>query len=135
MTRQPPKTYHVKSFGCQMNVYDGERMGELLGGEGMTQAVEAEADLVILNTCHIREKAVDRVYSDIGRLKREDGTRPMIAVAGCIAQAEGAEIPRRAPSVDIVVGPQAYHQLPGMIATVTNGKRAVDLDLPRACLS
>ena len=130
MTRQPPKTYHVKSFGCQMNVYDGERMGELLGGEGMTQAVEAEADLVILNTCHIREKAVDRVYSDIGRLKREDGTRPMIAVAGCIAQAEGAEIPRRAPSVDIVVGPQAYHQLPGMIATVTKGKRAVDLDLP-----
>ncbi len=113
-----------------MNVYDGERMGELLGGEGMTQAVEGEADLVVLNTCHIREKAVDRVYSDIGRLKREDGSRPMIAVAGCIAQAEGAEIPRRAPSVDIVVGPQAYHQLPGMIATVTSGKRAVDLDLP-----
>lgn len=130
MTRHPPKTYHVKSFGCQMNVYDGERMGEMLEGEGMTQSVEAEADLVVLNTCHIREKAVDRVYSDIGRLKREDGTRPMIAVAGCIAQAEGAEIPRRAPNVDIVVGPQAYHQLPGMITTVTGGKRAVDLDLP-----
>ena len=130
MTRQTPKTYHVKSFGCQMNVYDGERMGEMLEGEGMTQAVEGDADIVILNTCHIREKAVDRVYSDIGRLKREDGSRPMIAVAGCIAQAEGAEIPRRAPSVDIVVGPQAYHQLPGMIATVTGGKRAVDLDLP-----
>ena len=113
-----------------MNVYDGERMGEMLEGEGMTQAVEGDADIVILNTCHIREKAVDRVYSDIGRLKREDGSRPMIAVAGCIAQAEGAEIPRRAPSVDIVVGPQAYHQLPGMIATVTGGKRAVDLDLP-----
>jgi tRNA-2-methylthio-N6-dimethylallyladenosine synthase len=130
MTRQTPKTYHVKSFGCQMNVYDGERMSELLGDQGMTQAGEAEADLVVLNTCHIREKAVDRVYSDIGRLRREDGSRPMIAVAGCIAQAEGAEIPRRAPSVDIVVGPQAYHQLPGMIATVTAGKRAVDLDLP-----
>jgi tRNA-2-methylthio-N6-dimethylallyladenosine synthase len=130
MTRQSPKTYHVKSFGCQMNVYDGERMGEMLMSEGMTQVGEAEAELVVLNTCHIREKAVDRVYSDIGRLRREDGSRPMIAVAGCIAQAEGAEIPRRAPSVDIVVGPQAYHQLPGMIATVTSGKRAVDLDLP-----
>lgn len=130
MTRQTPKTYHVKSFGCQMNVYDGERMGEMLEGEGMTQSVEAEADLVVLNTCHIREKAVDRVYSDIGRLRREDGTRPMIAVAGCIAQAEGAEIPRRAPNVDIVVGPQAYHQLPEMITTVTGGRRAVDLDLP-----
>jgi tRNA-2-methylthio-N6-dimethylallyladenosine synthase len=130
MTRQSPKTYHVKSFGCQMNVYDGERMGEMLLGEGMTLANETEADLVILNTCHIREKAVDKVYSDIGRLKRDDGSRPMIAVAGCVAQAEGAEIPRRAPNVDIVVGPQAYHQLPGMIATVASGKRAVDLDLP-----
>jgi tRNA-2-methylthio-N6-dimethylallyladenosine synthase len=130
MTRQSPKTYHVKSFGCQMNVYDGERMGEMLMGEGMTLADEAEADLVVLNTCHIRERAVDKVYSDIGRLKRDDGSRPMIAVAGCVAQAEGAEIPRRAPSVDIVVGPQAYHQLPTMIATVASGKRAVDLDLP-----
>ncbi len=130
MTRTAPKTYHVKSFGCQMNVYDGERMGEMLTSEGMTQAVEADADLVILNTCHIREKAVDKVYSDIGRLRREDGTRPMIAVAGCVAQAEGAEIPKRARDVDIVVGPQAYHALPGMIATVVGGKRAIDLDLP-----
>ena len=130
MTRPAPKTYHVKSFGCQMNVYDGERMGEMLTGEGMTQAVEADADLVILNTCHIREKAVDKVYSDIGRLRREDGSRPMIAVAGCVAQAEGAEIPKRARDVDIVVGPQAYHALPGMIATVVGGKRAIDLDLP-----
>jgi tRNA-2-methylthio-N6-dimethylallyladenosine synthase len=130
MTRQSPKTFHVKSFGCQMNVYDGERMGELLMGEGMTLTNETEADLVILNTCHIREKAVDKVYSDIGRLKRDDGSRPMIAVAGCVAQAEGAEIPRRAPNVDIVVGPQAYHQLPTMIASVASGKRAVDLDLP-----
>ena len=130
MTRTAPKTYHVKSFGCQMNVYDGERMGEMLTDEGMTQAVEADADLVILNTCHIREKAVDKVYSDIGRLRREDGSRPMIAVAGCVAQAEGAEIPKRARDVDIVVGPQAYHALPGMIATVVGGKRAIDLDLP-----
>ena len=130
MTRPTPKTYHVKSFGCQMNGYDGERMGEMLVGAGMTAANEAEADLVILNTCHIREKAVDKVYSDIGRLRRDDGSRPMIAVAGCVAQAEGAEIPKRARDVDIVVGPQAYHQLPDMIATVVDGKRAVDLDLP-----
>jgi tRNA-2-methylthio-N6-dimethylallyladenosine synthase len=130
MTRQSPKTYHIKSFGCQMNVYDGERMGEMLIGEGMAHADEANADLVVLNTCHIREKAVDKVYSDIGRLKREDGSRPMIAVAGCVAQAEGAEIPLRAANVDIVVGPQAYHQLPEMIQTVIGGKRAVDLDLP-----
>jgi tRNA-2-methylthio-N6-dimethylallyladenosine synthase len=130
MTRQTPKTYHVKSFGCQMNVYDGERMGEMLAAEGMEQAGEGQADLVILNTCHIREKAVDKVYSDIGRLRRDDGSRPMIAVAGCIAQAEGAEIPRRAAAVDIVVGPQAYHQLPTMIKIAATGKRAVDLDLP-----
>jgi tRNA-2-methylthio-N6-dimethylallyladenosine synthase len=113
-----------------MNVYDGERMGEMLGAKGMAQAPEGEADLVILNTCHIREKAVDKVYSDIGRLRRDDGTRPMIAVAGCVAQAEGAEIPKRARDVDIVVGPQAYHALPDMIDTVVGGKRAVDLDLP-----
>ena len=127
----PPTSFHVKSFGCQMNVYDGERMAEMLGGEGMAQAAsEAEADLVILNTCHIREKAAEKVYSDIGRLRREDGTRPMIAVAGCVAQAEGAEIPRRAREVDIVVGPQAYHRLPEMVADVVGGKRAIDLDLP-----
>jgi tRNA-2-methylthio-N6-dimethylallyladenosine synthase len=131
MTRPAPQTFHVKSFGCQMNVYDGERMGEMLGAQGM-EAVgsEADADLVILNTCHIRERAVDKVYSDIGRLRREDGSRPMIAVAGCVAQAEGAEIPRRAQEVDIVVGPQAYHHLPEMIATVAGGRRAIDLDLP-----
>ncbi len=126
-----PRSFHVKSFGCQMNVYDGERMAEMLGGEGMAQAAsEGEADLVILNTCHIREKAAEKVYSDIGRLRREDGTRPMIAVAGCVAQAEGAEIPRRAREVDIVVGPQAYHRLPQMVTDVVGGKRALDLDLP-----
>jgi tRNA-2-methylthio-N6-dimethylallyladenosine synthase len=131
MTRPAPHTFHIKSFGCQMNVYDGERMGELLGAQGMAAAAsEADADLVVLNTCHIREKAVDKVYSDIGRLRREDGTRPMIAVAGCVAQAEGAEIPKRARDVDIVVGPQAYHHLPEMIAKVTLGERALDLDLP-----
>ena len=111
-----PKTFHVKSFGCQMNVYDGDRMAELLEAEGLSAAADADAaDLVVLNTCHIREKAAEKVYSDIGRIvKRERRRRaPMIAVAGCVAQAEGAEIPRRAPAVDIVVGPQAYHNLPG----------------------
>jgi tRNA-2-methylthio-N6-dimethylallyladenosine synthase len=125
-----PKTFHVKSFGCQMNVYDGERMTELLEAEGMSPADGAEADLVVLNTCHIREKAAERVYSDIGRLKRADGSRPMIAVAGCVAQAEGAEIPRRAPSVDIVVGPQAYHRLPELVARASGGMRALDTDMP-----
>ncbi|WP_257541904.1 tRNA (N6-isopentenyl adenosine(37)-C2)-methylthiotransferase MiaB [Sphingobium sp. CFD-1] len=128
-----PATFHVKSFGCQMNVYDGERMAEMLGERGMTPSAEGtEADLVILNTCHIREKAVDKVYSDIGRLRREDGTRPMIAVAGCVAQAEGSEISRRAKSVDIVVGPQAYHRLPDLIDKAGRGEEAVDTDMPLA---
>ena len=130
-TSPPPKTYRVKSFGCQMNVYDGERMGELLSAQGIAPAGEGEdADLVVLNTCHIREKAVDRVYSDIGRLRRDDGTSPLIAVAGCVAQAEGEEIMRRAPSVGMVVGPQAYHRLPAMIDEAVAGRRAVDTDMP-----
>ncbi|MCC4233711.1 tRNA (N6-isopentenyl adenosine(37)-C2)-methylthiotransferase MiaB [Sphingobium soli] len=128
-----PTTFHVKSFGCQMNVYDGERMAEMLGTQGMTPAAEGtDADLVILNTCHIREKAVDKVYSDIGRLTRDDGSRPMIAVAGCVAQAEGSEIQRRARNVDIVVGPQAYHRLPDLIDKVGRGEAAVDTDMPAA---
>ena len=131
MTRPLPKSFRVKSFGCQMNVYDGERMAELLSGQGMTAAPEgADADLVVLNTCHIREKAAEKVYSDIGRLKRDDGTRPMIAVAGCVAQAEGAEIPARAREVDIVVGPQAYHNLPDLVAKAAKGERALDTDMP-----
>jgi tRNA-2-methylthio-N6-dimethylallyladenosine synthase len=127
-----PRRYFVTSFGCQMNVYDGERMGEMLSAQGMQAATRREdADLVILNTCHIREKAVARVYSDIGRLRREDGSKPMIAVAGCVAQAEGEEIARRAPSVDIVVGPQAYHRLPQLIAQANDTKKtAVDTDMP-----
>ncbi|MDB5697407.1 MAG: miaB [Alphaproteobacteria bacterium] len=124
-----PRTFHIKSYGCQMNVYDGGRMAELLEGEGMAAAESDEADLVVLNTCHIRERAAEKVYSDIGRLKREDGSRPMIAVAGCVAQAEGAEIPRRAPSVDIVVGPQAYHRLPELVAEAGAGGRALDIAL------
>lgn len=114
-----------------MNVYDGERMSELLVDQGMSAAENGEeADLVVLNTCHIREKAVDKVYSDIGRLRRKDGTSPMIAVAGCVAQAEGKEISRRAPSVDIVVGPQAYHRLPELMETAKSGKKALDTDMP-----
>ena len=132
MSQSPPRTFHVKSFGCQMNVYDGERMGELLAGRGMRAAGDgAQADLVVLNTCHIREKAAEKVYSDIGRLRREDGSRPMIAVAGCLAQAEGAEITRRTRAVDIVVGPQAYHRLPGLIDAVVCGQpAALDTDMP-----
>jgi tRNA-2-methylthio-N6-dimethylallyladenosine synthase len=130
MIQRNPKTFHVKSFGCQMNVYDGARMAELLEAQGMQAAPGGLADLVVLNTCHIREKAADKVYSDIGRLKRDDGSRPMIAVAGCVAQAEGAEIPRRAPTVDIVVGPQAYHRLPQMVAKAAAGGRALDTDMP-----
>jgi tRNA-2-methylthio-N6-dimethylallyladenosine synthase len=125
-----PKTFHVKSFGCQMNVYDGERMAELLEARGMAAAGGGEADLVVLNTCHIREKAAEKVYSEIGRLKRPDGSRPMIAVAGCVAQAEGAEIPRRAPGVDIVVGPQAYHRLPELVEQARLGARALDTGMP-----
>lgn len=131
--QKTPATFHVKSFGCQMNVYDGERMAEMLGERGMTAAADGvEADLVILNTCHIREKAVDKVYSDIGRMTREDGSRPMIAVAGCVAQAEGGEIQRRARNVDIVVGPQAYHRLPDLIDQARRGEQAVDTDMPLA---
>ncbi len=126
-----PKTYRVKSFGCQMNVYDGERMAELLGVQGMTAADEgADADLVVLNTCHIREKAAERAYSDIGRLRREDGSKPMIALAGCVAQAEGAEARARSKMIDLVVGPQAYHRLPEMVAEAARGERPVDTDMP-----
>ena len=126
-----PKTFKIKSFGCQMNVYDGERMAELLSQHGMTAAGEREeADLVVLNTCHIREKAAEKAYSDVGRLKRNDGTRPLIALAGCVAQAEGAEAKRRSRSIDIVVGPQAYHRLPQMIGEASRGTRPVDTDMP-----
>lgn len=128
---ETPKSFHVKSFGCQMNVYDGERISEMFKDQGMSEAVSKDdADIVVLNTCHIREKAAEKVYSDIGRLRRKDGTKPMITVAGCVAQAEGREIGRRAPSVDIVVGPQAYHRLPEMIESARKGKRAIDTDMP-----
>jgi len=126
-----PKTFKIKSFGCQMNVYDGERMADLLGEQGMSAAVEGEdAELVVLNTCHIREKAAEKAYSDVGRLRREDGSRPLIALAGCVAQAEGAEAKRRSAMIDIVVGPQAYHRLPEMVAEAAHGGRPIDTDMP-----
>ncbi|OWK31122.1 tRNA (N6-isopentenyl adenosine(37)-C2)-methylthiotransferase MiaB [Sphingomonas dokdonensis] len=131
-----PKTFAVKSFGCQMNVYDGERMAELMAAQGMTAVADANAaDLVVLNTCHIREKATEKVFSDIGRLRKDRAGRgeaaPMIAVAGCVAQAEGAEIVRRA-KVDVVVGPQAYHNLPRLVADAAAGTAALDTDMPAA---
>jgi tRNA-2-methylthio-N6-dimethylallyladenosine synthase len=126
-----PKTFKIKSFGCQMNVYDGERMAELLSDRGMAAASDGDdADLVVLNTCHIREKAAEKAYSDIGRLRREDGSKPLIALAGCVAQAEGAEAKRRSRMVDIVVGPQAYHRLPEMVEEAVRGARPVDTDMP-----
>jgi tRNA-2-methylthio-N6-dimethylallyladenosine synthase len=126
-----PKTFRIKNFGCQMNVYDGDRMAELLGAQGMTAAAEgADADLVVLNTCHIRQKAAEKAYSEVGRLRREDGSKPLIALAGCVAQAEGAEAKRRSAMIDIVVGPQAYHRLPAMVAEASRGARPVDTDMP-----
>jgi tRNA-2-methylthio-N6-dimethylallyladenosine synthase len=132
--KSDPKTFHVKSFGCQMNVYDGERMGELMAAQGLVAAEADAADLVILNTCHIRERATEKVYSDIGRLRKDAGKQgrtPMIAVAGCVAQAEGEEIVRRA-KVDVVVGPQSYHNLPGLVARAATGLPALDTDMPIA---
>ena len=127
------KKLFIKTYGCQMNVYDSARMAELLApiGYGPTDVAE-EADMVILNTCHIREKAAEKVYSELGRLKKIKDTRPMtIAVAGCVAQAEGAEIVARAPQVDIVVGPQSYHRLPEMIAKIArSGGHALETDFP-----
>ena len=121
----PAKRVFIKTWGCQMNVYDSERMTDVLRplGYAVTDTPEG-ADLVVLNTCHIREKAEDKVYSDLGRLREiketraESGLSTTIAVAGCVAQAQGAEIMRRQPAVDLVIGPQAYHQLPELIARV-----------------
>lgn len=124
------KKLFVKTYGCQMNVYDSERMAEALGAKGYvaTEVVE-EADMVLLNTCHIREKASEKLYSDLGRLRALKAEKPgmKIGVAGCVAQAEGAEILRRAPMVDLVVGPQAYHRLPAMVEA---GGRVVDTEFP-----
>src|SRR5690606_15113580 len=118
MTDQMPKKLFIKTYGCQMNVYDSQRMAEPMAAEGYVQTDRAEdADMGLVNTCHIREKAAEKLYSDLGRLKPLKGGRPdlKIGVAGCVAQAEGGEIIRRAPQVDLVVGPQSYHNLPAMV--------------------
>jgi tRNA-2-methylthio-N6-dimethylallyladenosine synthase len=125
-----PKKLFIKTYGCQMNVYDSERMAEAMGAEGYVMTDTADgADMVLLNTCHIREKASEKLYSDLGRLRPLKQANPdlKIGVAGCVAQAEGAEIQRRMPLVDIVVGPQAYHRLPQM---VRDGGAQVDTDFP-----
>jgi tRNA-2-methylthio-N6-dimethylallyladenosine synthase len=135
MTSQ--RKLHIKSYGCQMNVYDAQRMVDTLAGEGFVESASAEdADLVILNTCHIREKASEKVYSELGRLRAAkteaalNGREMQIAVAGCVAQAEGDEIIRRAPVVDIVVGPQSYHHLPQLIARARHEGRAIETEFP-----
>jgi tRNA-2-methylthio-N6-dimethylallyladenosine synthase len=130
MTETPRKRLYIKTYGCQMNVYDSERMADVLRplGYGLTDQPDG-ADLVVLNTCHIREKAAEKVYSELGRIKAmkrakaEAGQGDMaVVVAGCVAQAEGAEIMNRAPVVDLVVGPQSYHQLPELIARTSRAK-------------
>ena len=128
-----PKKLFIKTYGCQMNVYDSERMAETLAGQGYVPTDRADdADMVLLNTCHIREKASEKLFSDLGRLRPLKAARPdvKIAVAGCVAQAEGGEIMRRMPLVDLVVGPQSYHRLPAMLAEVAAGNRALDTDFP-----
>src|ERR1700691_4888994 len=126
-----PRKLFVKSCGCQMNVYDSRRMADTLAPQGYVEtSAPDDADLVILNTCHIREKAAEKVYSELGRVRRlkeaaaAEGRRVVIAVAGCVAQAEGEEIIRRAPSVDLVFGPQSYHRLPDLLARTERGGKA-----------
>src|ERR1700694_4873181 len=130
-----PRKLHVKSYGCQMNAYDSQRMADLLSREGFVETAAAEtAELVILNTCHIREKAAEKVYSELGRIRKwkdtadAEGRRMTIVVAGCVAQAEGEEILRRAPVVDIVVGPQNYHRLPSLLDRAGRGDKPVDTE-------
>ena len=131
-----PRRFAIRSYGCQMNAYDSERMAEALVAAGHAPAADGEAaDLRILNTCHIREKAAEKLYSDVGRIvadARRTGTdRPMIVVAGCVAQAEGAEILARTRAVDVIVGPQAYHRLPALVAEgQVGGTARIDLDMP-----
>jgi tRNA-2-methylthio-N6-dimethylallyladenosine synthase len=133
----PPRKLHIKSYGCQMNVYDAQRMVDTLAGEGFVETASAEeADLVILNTCHIREKASEKVYSELGRLRAAKdqaasaGRDMSVVVAGCVAQAEGNEIIRRAPVVDVVVGPQSYHHLPQLLARAKADGRALETEFP-----
>ena len=130
-----PKKVFVRTYGCQMNVYDSQRMSDALAAEGYVASDTAEdADLVLLNTCHIREKAAEKVYSELGRLRKlkderaSAGKEMLIGVAGCVAQAEGGEIIRRAEAVDLVIGPQTYHRLPDAIRRVRGGEKVVETD-------
>ena len=128
-----PKKLFIKTYGCQMNVYDSERMAESLGAQGYEATDTADdADMILLNTCHIREKAAEKVYSELGRFKGLKAAKPdlTIGVAGCVAQAEGAEIMRRQPMVDLVVGPQSYHRLPELEAKARAGEKALDTEFP-----
>ncbi len=127
------KKLFVKTYGCQMNVYDSERMTTALGTKGYVPTdTPDDADMILLNTCHIREKAAEKIYSELGRYKPLKAANPdlKIGVAGCVAQAEGREIMRRQPMVDLVVGPQAYHRLPEMEGQVTQGGKPVDTEFP-----
>ncbi|MEM1066958.1 MAG: tRNA (N6-isopentenyl adenosine(37)-C2)-methylthiotransferase MiaB [Pseudomonadota bacterium] len=127
------KKLYIKTYGCQMNVYDSERMAEALGGQGYEETASPDdADMILLNTCHIREKAAEKVYSELGRFKGLKAQKPdlKIGVAGCVAQAEGEEIMRRQPMVDLVVGPQSYHRLPELAARAGGGAKALDTDFP-----
>jgi tRNA-2-methylthio-N6-dimethylallyladenosine synthase len=132
-----PRKLHIKSYGCQMNVYDAQRMVDTLAPEGFVETANVDdADLVILNTCHIREKASEKVYSELGKLRvakaeaAQAGRKMNVVVAGCVAQAEGNEIIRRAPVVDVVVGPQSYHNLPALLKQAKAGGRALDTEFP-----
>lgn len=129
-----PRKLFIKSFGCQMNVYDSERMSEALAAEGYVAADGADdADMILLNTCHIREKATEKIYSELGRFRPLKDARPdlKIGVTGCVAQAEGAEIFARQPMVDMVIGPQSYHRLPELERKIRTGERALDTDFPQ----
>ncbi len=127
-----PKKLFIKTYGCQMNVYDSERMAEALAGDYEATDSADDADLILLNTCHIREKAAEKVYSELGRYRPLKEAKPdlKIGVAGCVAQAEGAEIVARQPMVDLVVGPQSYHRLPELEAKARSGARALDTEFP-----
>ncbi len=132
-----PRKLHIKSYGCQMNVYDSHRMADTLAPQGFVETARPEdADMVILNTCHIREKAAEKIYSEVGRIRKmkeaaaTEGRRVLIAVAGCVAQAEGEEILRRVPAVDLVFGPQNYHRLPDFVARAERGDKVVDTEFP-----
>jgi tRNA-2-methylthio-N6-dimethylallyladenosine synthase len=128
-----PKKLYIKTYGCQMNVYDSERMSEAMGNAGYVETGSPDdADMILLNTCHIREKAAEKVYSELGRFRKLKDAKPdlKIGVAGCVAQAEGEEIMRRQPLVDLVVGPQSYHKLPQLEAKARDGQKALDTEFP-----